>query len=252
MNRAPTDTAYAHDIGFVSDNFVSHTLNSFPGQTVTGTNIMTLFAYDFDPTATTLYALDNDTQMLGTVSLAGVFTPIGSSIPLAGHTWSGLAIEQGGTFYASSTDGFSSSLYTLNPGTGAATLIGTDAAVDVMIDITINCEGVIYGHDIGSDSIFTINPATGIATLVGLTGIDSSFAQGMDFDNGDGTLYAWTYQGGGANVFGTINLATGALTALATDSPLGEFEGATQTSCDDGAIFADGFESGDTTAWSVP
>ncbi len=29
----------------------------------------------------------------------------------------------------------------------------------------------------------------------------------MDFDNDDGTLYAWTYQGSGANVFGTINLA---------------------------------------------
>ncbi len=36
------------------------------------------------------------------------------------------------------------------------------------------------------------------------------------------------YIGGGANVFGTVDLATGAVTALATDNPQGEFEGAVQ------------------------
>ncbi|MGH2536738.1 MAG: DUF7507 domain-containing protein, partial [Candidatus Promineifilaceae bacterium] len=59
--------------------------------------------------------------------------------------------------------------------------------------------------------------------------VNSNFAQGMDFDNEDGTLYAWTYQGGGANQYGTIDLATGALTPLSVDNPQGEFEGATQT-----------------------
>ncbi len=248
-SRAPTDTAFAQDIGFVSDNFVTHTLNNFPGQTILGTQIRALFGYDFDQTATTLYALENDSQELGTISLTGAFTAIGPSVPLAGHTWSGLGIDPGdGTFYASSTDGLSSSLYTLNPATGAATLVGTDTTVALIIDISVNCEGDIYGHDIGTDSIYTIDSTTGLATLVGATGVDSGFAQGMDFDNQDGTLYAWTYQGGGANQYGTISLATGALTPLAIDNPQGEFEGATQTTCD--GIFADGFESGDTTAWS--
>jgi hypothetical protein len=71
----------------------------------------------------------------------------------------------------------------------------------------------------------------------------------MDFDNDTGVLYAWTYQGGGTNRFGTINLATGALTTLSSSNPIGEWEGAVRTSC--GAIFEDGFESGDTTAWSA-
>jgi hypothetical protein len=74
----------------------------------------------------------------------------------------------------------------------------------------------------------------------------------MDFDNEAGVLYAWTYQGGGANQFGTINLATGALTPLSSSNPIGEWEGAVQNVCAASTtIFADGFESGDTSAWSA-
>lgn len=51
----------------------------------------------------------------------------------------------------------------------------------------------------------------------------------MDFDNQDGTLYIWLYQGSGANIYGTVNLTTGAVTPLAVSAPLGEFEGATKT-----------------------
>ncbi len=51
----------------------------------------------------------------------------------------------------------------------------------------------------------------------------------MDFDSADGTLYIWLYQGAGANIYGTVNLDTGAVTPLAISAPLGEFEGATQT-----------------------
>jgi PKD repeat protein len=51
----------------------------------------------------------------------------------------------------------------------------------------------------------------------------------MDFDNEDGTLYIFLYIGSGANVYGTVDLATGAVTPLAVDDPTGEFEGATQT-----------------------
>ncbi len=255
--KAGSDTAYAQDISPISNNFVSHVLSNFPGQSVVGAGRDDLFGYDFDPTATTLYALANDTKELGTINLgSGAFTAIGSSVPLAGHTWTGLAIHPStGTFYASSSNVTTSSLYALNPATGAATLIGSDASVDGLIDIAVNCEGEMYGHDIVSDSIFQINPATGLGTLVGPTGVDSNFAEGLDFDNESGILYAWTYQGLGANRYGTINLTTGALTSLSVNDPLGQFEGATQTTCDGvdpSPIFSDGFESGNTSRWSAP
>jgi hypothetical protein len=227
---APFDTGYALDIGFVSDNFVTFVLNDFPGQSVIGENTMALFGMDFDPTATILYALDNAGQQLGTLDLtSGEFTPIGTSLPQPGHTWSGLTIDPvSGTFYASSTDGSNASLYTIDPYTGATTLIGSQTTTPLLIDIAINMSGVMYGHDIATDAIYTIDPATGAATLVGSTGYNANFAQGMDFDNDDGTLYIFLYLGGGANVYGTVDLITGAVTPLAVDNPIGEFEGAIQ------------------------
>jgi hypothetical protein len=74
----------------------------------------------------------------------------------------------------------------------------------------------------------------------------------MDFDNSDGRLYAWIYQGSGANQYGTIDPATGAFTPQSMDDPFGEFEGATQTLCFENALlFQDGFESGNTGAWTT-
>lgn len=227
----PSDPGYSVDLRF--QNFVSYTLNNFPGQVVVGAQALPLFAMDFDATATTLYALDNTAQTLGTINLGtGVFSTVGSSVPLAGHTWTGLTISGAdNTAYASSTDGLTAALYDIDLGTGTATLINTQATTPLLIDIAINCQGEMYGHDISDDNIYSIDPVTFAATVVGPTGVDSNFAQGMDFDNADGTLYAWTYQGGGANQYGTIDLGTGALTTLASSNPLGEFEGATQTTC---------------------
>ena len=36
--KNPTDIGYAQDIGYISDNFVTFTLNNWPGQTVVGTS----------------------------------------------------------------------------------------------------------------------------------------------------------------------------------------------------------------------
>ena len=67
------------------------------------------------------------------------------------------------------------------------------------------------------------------AAFVGSIGFDANFAQGMDFDNSDNKLYAWIHLFAGNNIYGTINLDTGALTSITTNDPIGEFEGATQT-----------------------
>jgi hypothetical protein len=98
-----------------------------------------------------------------------------------------------------------------------------------MIDIAVGSSGAMYGHDISTDSIYSIDMATGAATLIGPTGFLANFAQGMKFDNEDGRLYIFLYQGSGANVYGTVDVTTPAVTPLATSNPQGEFEGATQT-----------------------
>jgi hypothetical protein len=229
----PTPFAFAHDVGATSNNVVRHKIVDFPHQTILGPNTKQLFGYDFDGQAQTLYALDNIGQQLGRMTLTnGEFTAIGPSIPLAGHTWSGLTFHpRTNKLYASSTNSTSSALYTVNPATGAATLVNTQTTTPILIDISINCAGVMVGHDIGTDSLYRLNKKTAAATLVGATGVSANFAQGMDFDNRTGKLYLYAYIGGGANQYGTASLTTGALTSLATNTPLGEFEGATQTRC---------------------
>ncbi len=227
----PTDMGFAHDIRSDVNNVVEFTLNNFPGQTVLSSNAEAIFAYDYDNTGTILYALNNGTQQLGTFDKnSGTFNAIGSTIPNAGHTWTGMAIDPvSNTIYASSTDGATGTLYTLNATTGAATVVGNITNSALPISIAMNAQGQMFAHDIGTDSIYQIDPGTAAGTLIGATGYNANFAQGMDFDNSDGTLYIFLYIGGGANVFGTVNLTTGAVTPLAQDNPLGEFEGATQT-----------------------
>ncbi|MBN1967678.1 MAG: hypothetical protein JW910_23680, partial [Anaerolineae bacterium] len=226
MPLAPSDTGYAQDIGYVSDNFVSFTLNNFSGQTVVGTNTAAYYGMDFDPSATTLYALNDTTDQLGTIDLTtGAFTALVPCAPGGGAAnWSGLTIDPiTGVFYGSTA----TDLYVINPATGNSTLVGAFGPT-MMIDIAMNTVGEMYGHDIATDSIYQINPATGAATLIGATGYPANFAQGMDFDNSDGTLYIFLYQGGGANIYGTVNLTTGAVTPLSVSAPQGEFEGAIQ------------------------
>lgn len=225
VNWVSADTAYALDVR--NHKFVQFTLNDLPGQTQVGAQADTISGMDFDPTATTLYALNDATGELGTINLTtGAFTGIVACTVPGGGSWSGLSIDPVlGTFYASTN----TNLYVLNPATCSPTLIGPFGTGGVMIDIAVNTAGQMYGHDIDTDSIYSINTATGAATLVGATGYDANFAQGMDFDNEDGTLYIFLYTGGGTNTFGTVNLATGAVMSLAQNNPLGEFEGAIQT-----------------------
>ncbi|MGV8039660.1 MAG: hypothetical protein AB2L07_06140 [Thermoanaerobaculaceae bacterium] len=225
---APTSVGYAQDVGFISDNFVRFTLGNFPGQTVQGTSTNVYFGMDFDATGTTLYALNDTTDELGTINLTdGTFTAIVSCPEPGGANWTGLSIDPvSNLFYASTA----ANLYTLDPATCSPVLVGPfNISGGVMIDIAVSPSGAMYGHDIGTDSIYTIDTATGAATLVGPTGYAANYAQGMDFDNEDGTLYIFLYVGSGVNHYGTVNLTTGAVTPLASSNPTGEFEGATQT-----------------------
>ena len=229
---ATTDTAYAHDIGFISDNFVSHDVGDLSAQTVTGASTDPIFGYDFSADGSTLYALSN-TNDFGTSDLAGGFAVIGTAKPAGEHAWTGLAVDGAtGTIYASSAAcGKESNLYTIDPMTGSATPIGSDTTSTCTIAIAMNCDGAMYAHDIISDSIYRVDTGTGTHTLVGATGLAANFAQGMDFDNEDGTLYIYGYTGGGTNTYGTVDLVSGAVTPINLDSPLGEWEGATQTVC---------------------
>ena len=222
---APTDPGYAVEM-YNTDTLVTFPLNNFTGQTTVGPVSEPYYGVDFEPSGTVLYGLSDTTDQLGTFDLTtGAFTGLVPCAPGGGAAnWTGLSIDPStGVFYGSTA----TSLFIIDPATGNSTLVGAFGTT-LMIDIAVNAEGQMYGHDIGTDSIYSIDKTTGTATLIGPTGYAANYAQGMDFDNDDGTLYIWLYQGGGANVYGTVDLVTGAVTPL-TSAPQGEFEGATQT-----------------------
>jgi hypothetical protein len=248
-NRAPTDTGVTIDIRGnaprLANTLYSFTLNAFQTQTSLGATNPSVFGTDFSANGQTLYGVvgtgaATNALSLGTINrTTGAFTAIGALTGLAaGENVTALAIHprtnaawivgNGGT------PAFSN-LYTLNLTTGAVTLVGPmnpGATVpNIHIAIAVNCNGDMYSHNVADDSLYRVNTTTGLSTVIGTHGLAANFAQGMDFDNNDGSLYGFIYTGAGTNRFGTFNLATGAFTSLTTDNPLGEYEGAIPTQC---------------------
>jgi len=138
------------------------------------------------------YTLDFDSSEFLSLSTSdGSEQVIGPAVHVAGEDWSGLALDRStGVLYASSTmmsGGLSSTLYTIDPATGAATVIGAIADDVRIIEIAANAAGQLYGVDIAGDTLIGI---LGTAqTVIGPLGFDAEFAEGLDFDAASGTLY---------------------------------------------------------------
>lgn len=121
-------------------------------------------------------------------------------------------------------------LYTLNPATGAATLVGSFDVVmadgitpGLMIGIAYSSlEDVLYGVDIGTDALYTIDRNTGAATFIGYLGFDFNYAQDIAISQSSGLLYMAGYTDSGALYW----IYTGNGTAI----KLGDFPGGVEMS----------------------
>jgi hypothetical protein len=218
----------AGDLSFIKTNFPAPlNVTTAPLPTLTLTTLGPLdrlvFAMDFDNAATTLWAIDNGSREYGTINQStGAFTVVGTvtGIPALDNT-TGLKFDPSSpTVYLSTSSG----LYTLDLGTGAATLVG--ALAGIIIDIAIDNSGQMYGHEIVNDQLVLIDKATAGETVIGPTGLNANFAQGMDFDPSDGTLYGYAFVVTPVQQAELVsfNLQTGAATVL--DSNANELEGA--------------------------
>jgi uncharacterized repeat protein (TIGR01451 family) len=255
----PGDLFYLHNIRAAGTPPSSVYTSPIPTYNFTtlGPNALTIFAMDFDNAATVLWGINNTTRGLGTYNLTnGAFTQtvVTTGIPAA-ETIAGLKFDPtSSTVYVNSTI----ALYTLNITTGVATLVGPFShATPGIIDIAIHpTTGQIYGEDL-NDNFYAINKTTGATTLIGPMGVNINFAQGMDFDNSDGTLYQFAYIGAGVNDLRRINITTGAST-LILNGPVGpEHEGAVKTTATPPPppdIFINEVEPNDTdvTAQTIP
>lgn len=211
-------TAHSASIGFASPlqgSFVNFDLGE-PSEiaAIGGAPSTSIYAGDFalgDDGSYFAINADNN-AFLEVDAETGATTQIGTSSPQAGETWTELATDPtDGTMYASTA----SSLYTIDPSTGEATLVGSyGLGSDIMIAIAVDDEGVMYGHEIAADVIYTINPETAEVTELGPTGVDANFAQGMDFDPVTGELYMAWYQGGGVGGLRVVDRSTGSSTLV--------------------------------------
>ena len=154
--------------------------------------------------------------------------------PDGAFPWAGL-IDVKGTLYGTTLEGGASNYYgtvfSVNPGTGAETVVysflaGTDGeqpqaglidVKDTLYGTTVLGGNPSCGGGYGCGTVFSVNPATGAETVVYsfLAGTDGEFPVASVIDV-KGILYGTTDEGGayGAGTVFSVNPTTGAETVL--------------------------------------
>jgi hypothetical protein len=99
-----------------------------------------------------------------------------------------------------------SRMYSINPDTGASTLIGA-TGVGFLSDLAITPSGSLYASSL--EALYSVNPTTAATTLIGSFGSDMSMVGMVGMPNN--TLYGIGQSGGG---FYSINTTSGAATEL--------------------------------------
>ena len=246
---------------FALDGFASpEAINVEPG-------FANMYGLDFNPAGTRLYGVQHllggsphrivtvDTQT-GDATTLGF---IGSLLALAPRDQiTGLSIDpRSGDAYITSVNLLTNNpqltearLWRLNLHSTTPTLVGRllpDELRTIFIDLAIDCQGRLFAHNISDDSLYRINPGDASAERVGGHGFDANFAQGMDFDNQDGQLYAALHTADGNSTLGRFDLETGAFEAIGP-GPLGQWEVALPNTCAPATIDPDALTGG----WYAP
>ena len=262
MIVAAQGTTYAFDLR-TRDNFLSFPVDD-PGSIEFINKNISPFALDFDAKGETLYAIDSNTSQVGTMDqTTGAFTPVAMLTgDFAGGAVAGMSCDPtDGTFFINTT----TELYTLDVNTGATVLIGEftnsivlGPAVGAIIDIAIDSSGQIYAHELDDaigdlmfeGGLWSVDKSTGVSTFIGGSGLESDFAQGMDFDPDTDLLYAAIYTGGGTGGYGIWDTATANFTQLAALPDFGDVE--LEMAISGGTTFAFDFRGSPDSFFTFP
>ncbi len=205
-NRDPDYTAYAYNAWDPSDEYepglLSFTLNdpgSFDYIAETTTSEMIAAATYVEDT---IFGIEFYTGYIYTISEEGVFSYVGNS----GIGADAIAYDAttGTLFAIDHTD-----LYEINQETGLATLIGPIGNNALMIAMTCDNDGNLFGIDMTDDNLYAVNKETGAGTIVGALGIDINFAQDMDYDRDGEACYLAAMSHDFPSTFYSIDLETG-------------------------------------------
>jgi hypothetical protein len=174
----------------------------------------------FQPGTGTLFGWNNGGHLI-TIDLAtGMGTTVGPS-GVSGQFDAGLTFDAGGDLFASMAT--AEELYSVDPLTGLASLIGPTTRQDVVALVDAGGDtlwGVSQDYDGQPLNFVSVSKSTGATTVIGPMGLGSGITAGVGIDYGpDGTLWGIADNG----VIFTIDTTTGQATVVATT--LGGFEG---------------------------
>jgi hypothetical protein len=106
-----------------------------------------------------------------------------------GFPVTGLAFDPLSGILYGATGGFSPSpprrsIITIDPNTGAGTLVGAEGSGGPLADITFTSDGTLYGWGEGTDDLYTVNKSTGAATRVAESNF-GTFGSGISANSQD-------------------------------------------------------------------
>jgi|SRR5690554_1312344 len=140
------------------------------------------------------YAIEYYDASTGSGGNLYTINPATGAMTLIGNA--GLTVNLNGLAYDHTTGNLyavsGSDLYTLNTTTGAATLVGALGS-STFINLACSPDGELYSVNITNDNLYKVDKITGTATLIGPIGFDASYAQDMEFNLEDGSLYMAAY-----------------------------------------------------------
>ncbi|MHC1708371.1 MAG: T9SS type A sorting domain-containing protein [Bacteroidales bacterium] len=216
--KFPADLAYGYSASTTTKGPVSYTLNN-PGTLtlIADQTIMDFIAassyangvwYGATYNATNGSTFVTIDKTSGTRSILGL---------MGGKSVTGLAYDwTTNVMYALTYESSATKLNTVNLANGALTLVGNAGA---FLGINLGCTsgGALYTVSVGTDELYSIDKTMGTGTAIGPIGFNANYAQDMEYDNSDGTMYFAAYNADnspGQGELRTIDLATGATTLI--------------------------------------
>jgi hypothetical protein len=155
--------------------------------------------------------VSTDNTLVTIDTTTGGRTILGNTgVPIAGITYDWTT----NTMYGVSWDGVNTSLYKINVGSGATTLVG-QSTTQLLINLACSPSGQLFSVSITNDSLYSLNKTNGVATAIGLVGFDAAYAQDMEFDQLSGICYMAAYNNtSAAGELRTVNLSNGSTTLI--------------------------------------
>jgi len=167
----------------------------------------------------------NQNQLVTVDTATGLTTFVADATNNLAEGYSGLAYDtaSGVMYAASSSCGTASHLWTIDPNTGATTLVGEITGSACIVGIAINAQGEMYGVDVVNDSLIAIDKSNANAAVIGSVGFNVNYAQDMAFDLSTGILYLAGFDGDVLtdNTY-TVDLLTGTASLV---GPIGNGQG---------------------------